>query len=187
MDLVHDDEPEIEQRAGAGVEHVAQDLGGHDDDGRLAIDGVVAGEEPDVARAVAIDEVGELLVGQRLDRRRVEALAAGGQRDVDSELADQRLAGPCGRGDEHAVTGLDRFTCVHLEWVEREVVQLPKIDEVVHAVLAIMVSARGTTSAVSGSGPRRSPSPYATMPSAAHVMRLARMRSTSGWLICVPR
>ena len=44
--------------------------------GRVAVDGVVAGEQPDPVGAVPGDQVVVLLVGQRLDRRGVEALAA---------------------------------------------------------------------------------------------------------------
>ena len=68
--LVHHDVAEPGQRRGAGVEHVAQHLGGHHHDRRLAVDGVVAGEQADAVGAVAVDQVGVLLVGQRLDRGR---------------------------------------------------------------------------------------------------------------------
>jgi hypothetical protein len=60
--------------------------------GALAVDAVVAGEQADASAVVAADEVGVLLVGQRLDRRGVEALAALGQRQVHGVLADHRLA-----------------------------------------------------------------------------------------------
>jgi hypothetical protein len=96
VDLVHDDVAETPQRRRTGVEHVAQNLGRHDDDGRLTVDGVVAGEQADRVGAVAADEIGVLLVGQRLDRSRVEALLALGEREMDRELADHRLARPVG-------------------------------------------------------------------------------------------
>ena len=66
--LVHDHVAEPGQGAGARVEHVAQHLGRHDDDRGLAVDAVVAGEQADLVRAVPLDQVGVLLVGQRLDR-----------------------------------------------------------------------------------------------------------------------
>ena len=40
MHLIHDDEPEADQRPGAGVQHVAEHLGRHDDDGCFPVDGV---------------------------------------------------------------------------------------------------------------------------------------------------
>ena len=100
--LVHHDVAEAAQRVRAGVEHVAQHFGGHDDDRRVAVAGGVAGQQPDLVGAVAGGELGELLVGQRLDRRRVEALAAAAQRPVGGELADHRLPGAGRRGDQHA-------------------------------------------------------------------------------------
>ena len=72
VDLVHDDVTEARQGGRTGIHHVAQHLGRHDDDGSLAVDGGVPGEQPDVGGAVAPTEIGVLLVGQGLDRRRVE-------------------------------------------------------------------------------------------------------------------
>ncbi len=43
---------------------------------------------------------------------------------MDRELADDRLAGPGGRRDEDAVTGLQRLARLDLERVERE----PSVD-----------------------------------------------------------
>ena len=51
--LVEHDEAEVVERRRAGVDHVAQHLGRHHDDRRVAVDGVVAGEQADVAGAVA--------------------------------------------------------------------------------------------------------------------------------------
>jgi hypothetical protein len=76
VDLVHDHEAQAGQGRAALVEHVAQHLGGHHHHRRIAVDGVVAGEQADVGGVVARDEVAELLVGQRLQRRGVERLAA---------------------------------------------------------------------------------------------------------------
>jgi hypothetical protein len=120
VDLVHHHVAQTVQGGRARVEHVAQDLGGHHDDGRVAVDRRVAGEQADVGRAVAGGEVGELLVGQRLDRGGVEALAALGQGQVHRELADHGLAGT-GRGaDEHAVAGFQGLARGPLERVELE-------------------------------------------------------------------
>jgi hypothetical protein len=100
--LVHHDVRQARERRRSGVQHVAQHLGRHDDDGSLAVDRVVTGEETDTVDAVAVDELGVLLIRQRLDRRRVEALAAGRQGQVDGELADDCLARSGGSRDEHA-------------------------------------------------------------------------------------
>ena len=135
--LVHDHEAEAEQRARPGVEHVAQHLGGHHDHRCLAVDHVVAGQQADLVGAVALHQVVVLLVGQRLDRRRVERLAPGLQRQVDGELAHDRLAGP-GRGsDEHAASVLDLPAGAELEVVELEAVEALEVLEHREGLLAL--------------------------------------------------
>ena len=121
MHLIHDDVPQATQRVRAGVQHVAQDLGRHDDDVGLAVDRVVAGEQPDPVGPVATDQVCVLLVRQRFDRRGVEALAALGEGEVD-ELAHHGLARPGRCGDQDALAGLQRPTGGHLERIELELV-----------------------------------------------------------------
>ena len=121
--LVHHHEAEAHEGPAAGVEHVAEHLGGHHDHRRLAVDDVVAGQQPDLVGAVAVDEVVVLLVAQRLDRRRVEALAAGREGQVDGELPHHGLAGARGRSDQHAAPVLDLLAGAELEVVEREVVE----------------------------------------------------------------
>ena len=118
--LVHHHEAEVVQLPAARVDHVAQHLGGHHHHLRVAVDGGVAGEQPDGGLPVPLDEVGVLLVGQRLDRRRVEALAALGQREVHRELADHGLARAGRRAHEHAVPVLQRRARPELEVVELE-------------------------------------------------------------------
>ena len=120
VDLVHDDVAEPHEGRRGRIHHVAEHLGGHDDDRRLAVDRGVTGEQADVAGAVAADEVGVLLVGEGLDRRRVERLSPGRHREVDGELADHRLAGAGRGGDEDAVAGLQRLARLDLERVQRE-------------------------------------------------------------------
>ncbi len=132
--LVHHHVAEAQQRPGPGVQHVPQDLGGHHDHRRLAVHAVVAGEQPDLVLAVAGHEVVELLVGQRLDRRRVERLAPGREREVDRELADDRLAGAGGRGHQDPAPVLDLLAGPDLEVVEREVVVAAEVPE--HGVAA---------------------------------------------------
>ncbi len=65
--LVHDDVREPVQGARPRVQHVAQHLGRHDDDGRLPVDRRVPGEQAHGVGAVAAHEVRVLLVRQRLD------------------------------------------------------------------------------------------------------------------------
>ena len=91
--LVEDDDAEALELGRAREQHVAQHLGRHDDDRRGGPDRHVAGEEPDGVVAVLGAQVRELLVRQRLERRRVEGLAPRGARDVDAVGGDERLAG----------------------------------------------------------------------------------------------
>ena len=123
VDLIQHHVGQAGQGRRAGVEHVAQHLGGHDDHRRLAVDAVVAGEQPHLVGAVAPGEVVVLLVGQRLDRRGVEAFAALGQRQVHGKFPDNGLTGAGRRGHEHAVAAGQRLARTPLEVVEREVVQ----------------------------------------------------------------
>ena len=117
----HDDRESIECRA-ARVDHVAQHLGGHHDHRRVAVDRVVAGEQPDVLRTEPRHEIVVLLVRQRLDRCRVERPIAVGDRDVDGVLGDDGLAAAGRRGDEHRLPLVERVEGAQLEVVERKAV-----------------------------------------------------------------
>ena len=121
--LVEHDVAEAGQRQRPGVQHVPEHLGGHHHHRRVAVDAVVPGEQANRAAVVAAHQVGVLLVGQGLDRRGVEALAALGQRQVHGVLADHRLARAGGRGHEHAVACAECLTRLDLEVVEVEVVE----------------------------------------------------------------
>lgn len=127
--LVHHHVAEAGEGLGARVQHVAQHLGRHDDDGCVRVDAVVPGEEPDLVRAVAPDEVGELLVGERLDRRGVEALAALLQGQMHGEFADDRLARPRGGRDQHPLARLQGLAGLDLERVQSELVHLAEGPE----------------------------------------------------------
>src|ERR1700733_14592098 len=129
MDLVEHHEAKVLERGRARVQHVAQDLGGHHDDGGVAVDGVVPGEQADRVGVVAPDQVVVLLVGERLDRRRVEALLVLRQREVDGVLADDGLARPGGGRDEDTVPVRQRGAGGNLERVEVEVVELTEAGE----------------------------------------------------------
>ena len=76
VDLVEDHVAQpVEGRRG-GVDHVAQHLGGHHHHRRVAVDGVVPGQQADRLGAVAADQLPVLLVGQGLQRGGVEGLGA---------------------------------------------------------------------------------------------------------------
>jgi hypothetical protein len=79
-----------------GVQHVAQHLGGHHDHVGVAVDDVVTGEQADPVGAVALDQVVELLVRQRLDRRRVEALVTGRRARCTANSPTTVLPAPVG-------------------------------------------------------------------------------------------
>ena len=75
MELVHDDVVHFGVRAVAEGD-VGEDLGGTADDGRVVVDGGVAGDHADVFRAEDVAEGKEFLVGERLDRDGVVGAAA---------------------------------------------------------------------------------------------------------------
>ena len=122
--LVHHDRLEPRERVAALVQHVAQHLGRHDDDRRLTVDRVVPGQQPHPIGPVGGHEIAELLVGQRLERRGVEAFASRVQRPFERELRDHRLARARGGGHQHRGPlglGIDRLP---LEGIQRELVAL---------------------------------------------------------------
>ena len=127
--LVEDHVAEALEGGRPRVEHVPQHLGGHDHNGRFAVDAVVAGEQADGPAVVPAHQVGVLLVGQRLDRRGVEALEAALQGQVDGELPDHGLAGAGRRGDQHAVALVQRGAGLDLKVVELEVIQRAEAGE----------------------------------------------------------
>ncbi len=130
VDLVEDDEAEVAEVPGAAVDHVAQDLGRHHHDRGVAVDHVVAGEQPDRLDPVALPEVAELLVRQRLQRRRVEGPATLAAGRPDAVLGDDRLAAAGRGGDDDVAAGVERIDGVELEAVERERVAREQCSEV---------------------------------------------------------
>src|SRR5437762_13986502 len=77
-------------------------------------------------------EVVELLVRERLERRRVGDALAGGERHLDGELGDERLPRAGGRRHDDGLSGLDRPDRFELEVVERERVPCAKLLEQLH-------------------------------------------------------
>ena len=148
VDLVHDDEAQTREGSRAGVQHVPQHLGGHHHDRRLAVDAVVTGQQADPVRTVAAHEVGVLLVGQGLDRGRVEALPFGPERQVYGELADHRLPGAGGGSHQHAAAILELTAGPELEVVEREVVEAGEVPQdrmlSTRAVGGVLLRGRGS-------------------------------------------
>jgi hypothetical protein len=69
-----------------------------------------------------VDEIVELLVRQRLDRRGVETLAPGSQSELNSEFANDGLSSAGGSRDQNTSTGLKGLTRFDLETVETEFV-----------------------------------------------------------------
>jgi len=111
MDLVVDDPGVFFERWGVVEDPVAEYLCCHDKDGRVRVDGDVAGHDAD---SVAIEpaEVPEFLVGEGLDGRRINdarlPLDAGG----DDVFGNGCLSGACRRrNDDRApfVDGIDSF------------------------------------------------------------------------------
>ena len=141
MDLVHHHVGEAGQPVRVRVNHVAQDLGGHDDDRRIRIEGDVAGEQPDVLLPVAGTQVVVLLVAQRLDGRGVEAGPTTVEGHVDREFADDRLSGSGRCSYEHSPALGDRSGCVELEFIEFEVVFPPELFDQRGVVFCVARSA----------------------------------------------
>ena len=116
VDLVEDDDAQVAQGC-ACVDHVAQDLCRHDDDRGTGVDRRVSGRQADVIRAVQVAQLQVLLVGQCLDRRRVERAHSLLEGDVGTELADDRLSRTGGGGNEDGAASLDGIECLDLERV----------------------------------------------------------------------
>jgi len=96
--FVQDDVAEAVEAA--AVERVPENLGRHDEDRRAGVHLDVAGENSDRVGAEGAGKIGELLVGERLERSRVRYAALGGEGSVDRELGDERLAGSGRRRDD---------------------------------------------------------------------------------------
>ena len=119
VDLVEDDDAQVAQRC-ARVDHVAQDLCRHNDDWGTGVHRRVSGREADVVRAVQVAQFQVLLVGQSLDRRRVERAHSLLEGDVSAKLADDRLSCTCGCSNEDGAASLDGIECLDLERVRGE-------------------------------------------------------------------
>ena len=104
MELVHDHVVHRGFRTVAEGD-VGEDLGGAADDGRVVVDGGVAGDHADVFRAEHVAEGEEFLVGERLDRDgvvRAAALAEGLELEGEGY---QRFSGAGGGVEDDIVAG----------------------------------------------------------------------------------
>ncbi len=124
VDLVEHHDAERVEGIRAGVDHVPKHLGGHHHHRRLAIDRVVAGQQPNALRSVQADELGVLLIRQRLDRSGVERPLPGGERQRNAVFGDDGLSRPGGRGDEHGVAYIEAVHRLALKAVELEGISL---------------------------------------------------------------
>lgn len=120
MDLVQDHVLQGRQGGGLLVEHVAQDLGGHDHDVRLGVDGGITGQQPHSVLAVAVDQVMVFLVAQRFDGGGVEGLDVLFLGQEYCEVGHDGLAGTGGSGHQDVVTILQGGDGLQLEVVQRE-------------------------------------------------------------------
>ena len=99
MNLVKNNPLEVSDDVTAVVQHGPENLGRHDEAGRLGIDLNVASDEADIAERVL--EVSKLLVGQGLDGRRVDGARHVLLRQRDRVLGHDGLAGGRVRRHEH--------------------------------------------------------------------------------------
>ncbi len=120
VDLVEHHHLEAVEGGRPGVDHVAQDLGGHHHRRRRSVHRVVAGEQADPGRPVAPHQVGVLLVREGLDGGGVEGLPPAVEGPGHGVLGHDRLAGAGGRGHQDRPAGVDRLDGLALEAVEGE-------------------------------------------------------------------
>ena len=120
VDLVEDDHGQIVEERGTGEDHVAEDLGGHHHHRRPGLMGHIPGQQPHPALAVAQGQFGELLVGQGLDRRRVEGLGPRPHGPGGGVLGDQGLARSGGGGHQHRLPPVDGVHRLSLKPVGRK-------------------------------------------------------------------
>ncbi len=119
VDLVEHDHLQPLQEWRPGEEHVAEHLGGHHHHRRLRLVRDVAGQQADPVATVTGRELGEFLVGEGLDRRRVERLAARLEGPGHCVLGDERLS-RAGRGaDQDRFAAVDRLHRLLLKGIER--------------------------------------------------------------------
>ena len=125
VDFIENHHAEIVEGAALGVDHVPEDLCRHDDDRGIAIDDVVAGEQPHLTLTMLSPEVSELLVGQRLDGSGVERSPTDSHRSIDPEFRNNRRSRAGRSGDDHRgpIIDVTRRFDLELVWNEWEAVE----------------------------------------------------------------
>ena len=118
VELVHDDHVRV-QRGPLTQRLIREDLSRAADDGRVGVEGYVAGHHADVIRAEQGHEVKELLRHQGLERRRVIGAAPVRHRREVRGQRDHRLTRPRGGRRNHVVARQDLHQGLLLVRVER--------------------------------------------------------------------
>ncbi len=90
VDFVEDEPLDLAHNLRAAVQHRPQNLRRHDEARRVRVDSDVAGHQANVAEL--LEQVAVLLVGQRLDRRRVNNALLVAQGHRDRVLCDDGLS-----------------------------------------------------------------------------------------------
>ena len=116
--LVEDDPLDLAHQSRAGEDLQPQYLGGHDEAARVLVDGDVARDEADVAEEQL--QLAVLLVGQRLDRRRVDHALAVPERRGDGVLGTDGLPRRGVGGHQDRLAAFDARARGSLEAVEPE-------------------------------------------------------------------
>ena len=126
VELVHHHRGDLREVEAFGMQQpVQENLGDDDEDARVRVDLAVAGDEADVIGLEAPAHggglhLGELLLGQCDQRRRVVGDGVRVQRLEQRRLGDQRLAGAGRCTDQHALFGREpREQCFFLHRVRR--------------------------------------------------------------------
>ncbi len=118
--LVEDDQPEPAQHGCSGEKHVAQYFGGHHHHWSVRPVGDVPCEQTRALTPVHRGQLGELLVRQCLERRRVEGLATVGHGACDRVIGDHRLPRSSRGRHEHRTPRVERVAGLRLERVQPE-------------------------------------------------------------------
>ena len=118
VELVHDDHVRV-QRGPLAQRLVREDLGRAADDGRVGVEGYVAGHHTDVIRAEQGHQIEKLLRHQGLEWRRVVGPTPVCHRREVRGQRDHRLARPRGGRRNHVVTRQDFDQGLLLVGVER--------------------------------------------------------------------
>jgi hypothetical protein len=107
-------------RARAFEQHIAVDLSGHDDDGRGGVLDDIAGQQPNLTRAVALAQVAELLIRERLDWRGIDRALPGTSRLPDGKLCHDCFSNAGRSRHQHRAPRRQMLRCLDLKRVQRE-------------------------------------------------------------------